>query len=64
MPSDPSRKEGLSKSYPPVVLNYPLVPKFIATPDLIQQIINEIAQHKKILLENAYSIIRINNNNQ
>ena len=28
---DPPRKEGLPTQYPPVMLNYPLVPKFIET---------------------------------
>ena len=32
MPPDPPRKEGLPKQYPPVMLNYPPVPKFIETP--------------------------------
>ena len=33
MPPDPPRKKGLPKQYPPVMLNYPPVPKVIETPD-------------------------------
>ena len=34
MPLDSPRKEGLPRQYPPpVMLNYPLVPKFIETPE-------------------------------